>query len=360
MNFLRILAIAQKETLQALRYPATFLIAFLFPLLLLFLMGYALNLDIKNLNIGVFNATNDKSVNELLGKISANKYFNLRSAQSAENLKEELEKKEIVIFLLIRNNGPKLEFSIFADGSYPNQALVATQYLEGIIKGWQSEFLKNSKQSQIIQRLWFNESANSWNFLIPGSTAIIITLIGTLLTSLIIAREYEQGNTEVLFTTPLKIGEFIIGKILPYFILAMLSMLLCVMVARFWYEVPFRGSFVLLFVLGGIYTLCSLGIGLFISAATKNQFLAAQISMIAGFLPTFILSGYIFEVENMQKIIQPLTYIVPAKYYINIINDLFLVGNLYQNYAENLAILLCFTIFIFVILKSKVRRRLDE
>ncbi|CUU89887.1 ABC transporter permease [Campylobacter hyointestinalis subsp. hyointestinalis] len=237
MSFKRIFALALKESLQALRDPSTALIALLLPLILLFLMGYAVSLDAKNIPFGLVSFSGSKDAKEITSKFSASNFFDTKMSYDKNELIGDLEAGKISGFLVIDDDKSGLKFQIITDGSEPNSANLIKQYASSII----------SSKNTIDSRFWFNEKLSSRYFLIPGSIAVIMTLIGTLLTSLIVAKEWERGTMELLMTTPLSNLEIILGKLIPYFVLAMLSVLICFFVAYFWYEIPFRGSILYFF-----------------------------------------------------------------------------------------------------------------
>lgn len=349
MSFKRIFALALKESLQALRDPSTALIALLLPLILLFLMGYAVSLDAKNISFGLVSFSGSKDAKEITSKFSASNFFDTQMSYDKNELIGDLETGKISGFLVIDDDKSGLKFQIITDGSEPNSANLIKQYASSII----------SSKNTIDSRFWFNEKLSSRYFLIPGSIAVIMTLIGTLLTSLIVAKEWERGTMELLMTTPLSNLEIILGKLIPYFVLAMLSVLICFFVAYFWYEIPFRGSIFILFLLSFIYLFPALCIGLLISTLAKNQFVAAQVSILVGFLPAFLLSGFIFEINNMPNLLQYVAKVVPATYFVSSLGNIFLVGDSYEIFIKDALCMLLIgsVLFAFVILKSK--RRLD-
>jgi ABC-2 type transport system permease protein len=187
-----------------------------------------------------------------------------------------------------------------------------------------------------------------------------MTLIGTLLTSLVVAREWERGTMEALMATPALISEIIIGKLIPYFFLAMGSLVLCFLIVYFWYEIPFYGSLSILFLMGALYLIPSLCFGLLISVVTKNQFVAAQIAIVASFLPALLLSGFLFEIENMPYWLQIVTYIVPAKYFVNSIQTLFLAGDVYEIFIKSFIGIAILGALLFVIVLKKSKKSLDD
>jgi ABC-2 type transport system permease protein len=207
-------------------------------------------------------------------------------------------------------------------------------------------------------RYWFNAPLLSRYFLIPGSIVIILTMIGTLLTALVISREWERGTMEAMMATPATMGEILVGKLVPYALLGICSMVICFLVSYFWYEIPFRGSLVVLFAMGVLYMLPSLSIGLLISVVSKNQFQSAQMAMVASFLPAFLLSGFLFEIQNMPQWLQTITYVIPARYFVDSIQTMFLAGNVWSVFVQSAIGIFLVGIFFFAIVLMKSKKGL--
>jgi ABC-2 type transport system permease protein len=238
-------------------------------------------------------------------------------------------------------------------------------YAAGIIQTWQQQQTYENglvayKPPIVLEpRFWYNPELKSCNFLVPGSIAIIMTLIGTLLTALVIAREWERGTMEAMLTTPVTVPQMLLGKLIPYFGLGLCSVVICWLVAVLWYEVPFRGSFLVLILTSSAFLLAALGQGLLISSLSRDQFLAAQISIMSAFLPAFMLSGFIFEISSMPKPIQYITYLVPARYLITNLQTLFLVGNIWSLLIKNVLCILAIGSVFFSITLARTTKRLD-
>ncbi len=213
---------------------------------------------------------------------------------------------------------------------------------------------------QVVQRIWFNEGAISRNFLVPGLITLIMTLIGTLLTALVVAREWERGTMEAILVTPLRRIDLLLGKVLPYFTLGLVGMGLSVAVAVTLFQVPFRGSIGALILLSSIFMLASLGFGLMISAAIRIQFVAAQISIVAGYLPALFLSGLLFDLESTPRFIQIISYAVPAKYFVAISHTLFMAGDIWSVLLPNALALTLMALFFITMAFRKIRKRLEE
>ncbi|MDR0407630.1 MAG: ABC transporter permease [Campylobacteraceae bacterium] len=359
MNKKRLKALIKKESLQIIRDPSALLIVFVLPLLLLFLMGYAVSLDAKNIPIGIVSKSDSTHAVSLLESFRGSKYFVVNEGKSKAFFMDMLQNNKIKAVLEIdskfgRENNYKVQ--ILVDATEPNLAGFIQKYASNIISIWaRQNAVVTALDTKIESRYWFNTSVSSVFFLIPGSIVIVMTMIGTLLTSLVVAREWERGTMEAIMATPTSMLEIIVGKIIPYFALAMWSLLLCFLIAYFWYKVPFRGSLLILFLMGAIYLFPALTSGLLISTFTKNQFIAAQASLVTSFLPAYLLSGFLFEIENMPEWLQVLTYIVPARYFVNSIQTLFLAGNIYEIFLKSVfgIIVIGAVLFLIVFVKSK-------
>ena len=223
---------------------------------------------------------------------------------------------------------------VIADGSEPNTANFMQNYAQGAYQNWLnqeavSSGLKGLYLAQIQARYWYNEQLESRFFLLSGSLAIIMTLIGTLLTALVVSREWERGTMEALMSTPVRIRDLVAGKVIPYFVLGMMSMTICAVVSTVGYGLPLRGDWWVLGIVSAAFLFCALGMGLLISTLAKNQVIASQIAIVVGFLPAYILSGFLFEISSMPVLIQWLTYVIPAKYFVQCLQTLFMVGNVW-------------------------------
>jgi ABC-2 type transport system permease protein len=208
-------------------------------------------------------------------------------------------------------------------------------------------------------RFWYNEELESRNFLIPGSFAIIMTLIGTLLTALVVSREWERGTMEAMMSTPVSIVELVVGKLIPYYILGFFSLAICVGFSLLLYDLPLRGTFFTLALVSGIFLFSALGMGLLISTISKNQTVASQIALVVGFLPAFMLSGFIFEIASMPYWIQLLTYILPARYFVSSLLTIFLVGDVWRLIIYNAIPMIVMGLFLFIATARKTVKRLD-
>jgi ABC-2 type transport system permease protein len=369
----RIKALIKKEFYQIIRDPSSILIAFIFPLILLFIYGVGVSLDIDNLKVGVVMEDTNSDAQSFMLSMRNSKYFSLTVDRDKEKLQKDLVAGKLrgivtipFYFSQYKERHPEKTAPIFvvADGSEPNTANFVQNYVLGVWNTWNIEKgindgVKNASIINIQPRFWFNDQLDSRYFLIPGSIAIIMTLIGSLLTALVVSREWERGTMEALMTTPVTMRDIYISKIIAYFCLGLISMLICAIVSIFIFEVPFRGSILALMLVSAIFLLTALGIGMLISTLTKNQFLASQISIITAFLPAFMLSGFIFEISSMPLIIRIITYIVPARYMVSSLQTLFLVGNVWELLLFNIGIMSVIGIVFFLIIFTRTVKRLD-
>jgi ABC-2 type transport system permease protein len=272
----RLATLMRKESLQVVRDPSSILIAFVLPTVLLFLFGYGVSLD------------------------KASRYFDVAVARDRRAFEEDLVLGRVRGLIVVpatftadfaARKSPAVQ--VIVDGSDPNTASFVQNYTQGVVANWAAlrgaETSAHAPAISVQQRFWFNAELKSRNFLVPGSIAIVMTLVGTLLTSLVVAREWERGTMEAIMATPVTATELLAGKIVPYFILGLTSMTLCVVIAVLLFGVPFRGSLPALYALSAAFLVPALGQGLLISAATKNQFLASQAALISAFLPAFLL-----------------------------------------------------------------------
>lgn len=364
MKFRRFWALLIKESLQILRDPSAILIAVVLPLILLFLMGYAVSLDSKRIPLGIVSANQNTQARDLVAAFAGSPFFIVDSSTDKRKFLEKMQRGEIrgIIELDSRfGENRTYGIQIIADGSEPNSAGLLQKYAGGVVQQWSRDALGQGREMSIAieSRYWFNPPVSSRYFLLPGSIAVVMTLIGILLTALVVAREWERGTMEAIMATPSSMVEIIVGKLVPYFFLGMGSMLLCFTVAYFWYAIPFQGSLWMLFVLSAVYLFPALSIGLFISTTAKNQFVAAQASLIAGFLPAFLLSGFLFEISNMPEWLQILTHIVPARYFVESLQTIFLAGDLYTIFLKDIAGMFAVGMFFFLLVLKKSRKGLD-
>ncbi len=335
----RIITMARKETLQIVRDPSSILIAFVLPLLLLFMFGFGISLDANTVRIGVVVEDARPDARSLAQSFQASRYFDVTLAFDRRAVEEELVAGRLRGIVVIpsdfterlRRQNPSA-VQIITDGSQPNTAQFVANYARGVYAVWQDKYLRDEGRNpppsiESQPRFWFNAELTSRYNLVPGSTAVVMTIIGTLLTALVIAREWERGTMEAVLATPISRIELLLSKIAPYFALGMGSLILCAVAAVFIFGVPFRGSVFALGVVAAAFLLPALGQGLLISAVTKNQFVASQLALFTGFLPATLLSGFVFEISSMPELIRVITMFIPARYFVTSLQTLFLAGD---------------------------------
>jgi ABC-2 type transport system permease protein len=369
----RLRALVVKELAQIVRDPSTVLIALVLPLILLFMFGYAVSLDTARTRIALVQQDSSGPALRLVQAFVASPSFEVSGARSMAEVRDSMVAGRVRALVVIpsdlgaqvkRGRLPSLQ--VVTDGSQPNTASFAAAHAQGVFRAWAADERlgasppgRSAPQIELSARYWYNPGLRSRYFLVPGSIAIVMTMIGTLLTALVVAREWERGTMEAIMATPLRMAEFIGSKVLPYFVLALASMALCTGIAVFAFGVPFRGSFLALLAIASAFLLPALGLGLFISAATKNQFVASQVALLSAFLPTFLLSGFIFEITSMPWPIQVITYAVPARYLIPALHTVFLAGDLWGLILPNIGIMIGFGLLFFLLSFRVTRRSLD-
>src|SRR4030043_1695163 len=344
MKFSRTWAIARKEWFHIFRDGRSLGLVILMPVLLMLLFGYAVSLDVKKVPMGVLDRDRSQESLSFIHRFSASPYFHLRFfAQDEKEIGRFIDGGEVKMGLVLPwdfskkiKAGRKATVQVLLDGSDSNTANIILTYVQGIAREYNLEktFLKierlgGQKPKPPVEgrpRIWFNEELESKNYFIPGLVAVIMSIIGVLLTGQVIVREWERGTMELLISTPVRKEELIIGKLFPYFLLGLLDLLLSVLMGTWVFEVPFRGSLALLFLLSCIYISVALALGMTISTVAKTQILANQMAMVIGFLPTFLLSGFTFVIANMPIWLQIITYGIAPRYYVTILKEIFLKG----------------------------------
>lgn len=365
-DLVRLWALIRKETIQMVRDPSTFLIAGILPALLLFLFATAVSLDIKNVPIALVRETDSVKAQSLSSAYSGSKYFIVHPVRSRDAGQKAIVAGKVKAIVIIPANfdsrsktpnlGPLVE--IIANGGEPNTGRFVANMAAAVADNWaatNSNLLakRATPMVEIMPRFWFNAELDSRRSLIPGAIAIVMNMIGTLLTSMVIAREWERGTMEAIMATPSNVLEILIGKILPYFALGMVAVMICTISAIVFYHVPMRGSWFALLLLSAAFLIPSLGQGILISAATKDQFSAAQISVFSGFLPAMMFSGFLYETSSMPWPLALISHIVPAKYYVESIRTVFLVGDVWSIFLPSIGYMLAIgAVFLFLAAKN--------
>ena len=372
----RLWALCRKESYQIVRDPSSILVAFIMPVVLLFIMGYAVNLDAAAVRIGLYNNDSGLAAQTFANTLQATSAFEVHRSASLADLKAQLAQGQlrgIVVIqhdfsaMVLRGQGGSA-IQVLVDGAEPNTASFIAAYVQGVWRQWQLASAQNTATTtptsthaliNIQTRAWFNPSTVSRNYLVPGSIAIVMTIIGALLTSMVVAREWERGTMEALLATPVTRTELLLSKVLPYYLLGILAMLLCLGVAVGIMNVPFRGSILELIGMTSLFLGSALGLGLFLSTLFRNQFNAAQAALTSAFLPAMMLSGVIYEISSMPVVLQWLTRLLPARYFANALQTEFQAGHVGALVWVDATFLFLLSVFWLGMTALKTRRSLD-
>lgn len=372
LSWRRVRALCVKETRQIVRDPSSWLIAVVIPLLLLFIFGYGINLDSSKLRVGVLLEQQSQEALDFTHTLTGSPYIDAAISDNRQQLIEMMQAGRIRGLIVVPVDfdkkmarvGDDAPIQVITDGSEPNTANFVQGYVEGIWQIWQQQRAEDNGQDfqpliDVQTRYWFNPAAISQHFIIPGAISIIITVVGAILTSLVVAREWERGTMEALLSTQVTKTELLLSKLLPYQVLGSFVMVLCMVVTVYVLDVPYHGSLWLLALVTSLYLATALGMGLLISTVTRNQFNAAMISLNAAFLPAIMLSGFVFEIDSMPVAIQVVTYVIPARYFVESLQTLFLAGNIMPVIISNLVLLILSALVFIGLTALKTRRRLD-
>ena len=368
---MRLRGLVRKECYQILRDPSSIAIAFLMPVFLLLIFGYGISLDAEHVPIAVVVEQPDADTAGLAARFAGSRYFAPVFMHDMGEAEGELRAMRVNAIVhvqsdfasrLRRSDGAPIQ--LIVNGTDANTARLMIGYVQGVWQGWLGKraMERGSRLGAplaIDQRVWFNSELRSRNYLVPGLIAIIMTLIGALLTALVMAREWERGTMEALMVTPVTMGEVLLGKVLPYFLLGLGGMAVSVAMGLWLFGVPLMGSPWLLFAVSSLFLLAALGMGLLISTATRSQFLAGMVAIITTFLPAFLLSGFIFDIGSMPLLVQAITRILPARYFVASLQTLFLAGNVWSVILPNAAALAVFAAVFLGASRRMMRKRLD-
>jgi ABC-2 type transport system permease protein len=369
MKLLRVKAIAKKELIQIWRDPLSLAMAFLMPVILLFIYGYAITFDIDKISTVVFDRDNSSLSREFVSQFHESRYFRVRSyVDSYRELDPFLDSGKAKVAIVIPEDfsknilrGLNAQVEVLIDGSDSNTATIAQGYAIVITENF-SQRTRGARITPFIDsknRVWYNNELKSRNFIIPGLISIIMAVIIALLISLTIAREWDRGTMEQLISTPVKTSELILGKLIPYFLIGFIDTIVTVLMSTVVFHVPLRGSITLLLFLSSIFLFGGLCFGILISIAGRTQLVASQAALITSFLPAFLLSGFIFSISNMPKPLQIITYFIPARYFVTILKGIFLKGsNLKILFMESLLLTL-FAVLVFIAANRKFKKRID-
>jgi len=377
MSLTRLLAIARKEVVQILRDVRSLIIVVLMPGVLVLLFGYGVSLDLKGLPVYVLDQDDSQQSQDLLKHFQASEYFHVEHVVAGyKELTRAIDdghaKMGIVIpwdFSQRLRDGRLIEIQAIVDGSDDNSANVLIGYTEAVVQGYSAQMQINWLRERGISiqpaamnvetRTWYNEDLESSAFIIPGVLALVMSVIGAFLTSLTISREWERGTMEQLISTPVTTMEIMLGKLAPYFVLGMFDTVISALIAIHWFHVPFRGSWATLMVASAMFMVVVLSLGFFISVLAKSQFAASQIALLITFLPAFLLSGFLFSIEQMPVVLQWITRILPARYYVSVLKKIFLKGTPAAMLYADLIPLVVFTFVLALVATRSFHKRLE-
>ena len=373
MNIAIVKTFVKKEFKQIIRDISSILIAFVLPLILLFLFGFGVNFDTNTVKIGIVDQSNSVESRNFIQSLKNTKYLDTSFYKTTNEAEKFLIGGKIRGYVVIPVNyeielkkklNPKIQ--IITDGTEPNTAKFASTYIQGAYfsnlqyENSRKGNLEKTKTISAINRSWYNPALKSTYFILPGSLAIIMTMTGTILTALVIAREWERGTMEAILTTNITKGEFILAKYIAYFVLGFLSILFCLFLIIVVFKVPFRGSYIALFITSSLFMLTGLGVGLLISTTFKDQFTSSQIAGTIGFMPSMMLSGLIYEIDSMPFLIRTISNVIPAKYYVSAATSLFLSGTILKIIIFNSIYMLIFAALTAILIYKNTTERLEN
>ncbi len=364
----RIRALVRKESWQLLRDPSSIGIGIVMPIALLILFGYGINLDVKNVPVVIVMEDDSAAARGIASAFELSDYFSAMPVKTMAQARDMLMSARANAIVRVPSDFSRslelgnAQVQVIVNGADSNTARISLGYAQGAVSVWaQKEAARSGNSVGLItveSRLWFNEANDSTYFLVPGLIVLVMTLIGSMLTALVMAREWERGTFEALFVTPVNSFEILLGKTVPYFLLGLAGLALCIAGSKLLFGVPLRGSLAILTVVSMLYLLVALGLGLVISSATKNQFIASQVTMLVTFLPAMMLSGFMYDPRSMPFAVQAITYIFPARYFVKLLQTLFLAGNIWSVILPNAAVLAGMAVALLALSVRLTRKRI--
>ncbi|MDY0221967.1 MAG: ABC transporter permease [Desulfobacterium sp.] len=376
MKPIRVWAVARKEFIHIFRDPRSLGMAIAIPMLLLVLFGYALKLDVDNVPIVVWDRSESHASREFISRFDGSAYFSIKDyVRTYPEVEHAIDSAQALVALVIPedfarriDSGRTAGVQLIVDGSDSNTATIAMGYADAIASAYSQDVaLREVRRSgardlqvptDLRLRTWYNQDMESKNYIIPGLIAVIMMVIAALLTSLTVAREWESGTMEQLISTPVKGSELILGKFIPYFVIGMFDVLMSVLTGEFIFNVPLRGSVILLFGMAAVFLTGALSMGMVISILARGQLLASQLAMVLTFLPSFLLSDFMYAISNMPRPIQMMTYLIPARYFVVLLKGIYLKGvGLPILWTEGL-LLVIFSVLMVVWANLKFKKKL--
>ncbi len=371
MIMMRLMGLIRKEAYEIVRDPSSIAIAFILPLALLFIFGYGVSLDARDIPIAVVVDHPTTLTASFVGELQCSPWFHPTSYPSEARAEQAVMDGHAAAIVWLRSDFTRLALSsshapihVIVNGVDANQARIIENYLNGAWIAWleQRAVIQGMRLSAPVAaeaRVWFNPAMRSRDYLVPGLIAIIMTLIGALLTALVVAREWERGTMEGIMVTPAGKMELLLGKLIPYFVLGMGGMLFSTIMAVFLFRVPLRGSIAVLIACSSLFLLTALGMGLLISILARSQFVAGMVAIVATFLPAFILSGFLFDIHSMPRVVQLLTHVIAARYFVGILQTVFLAGDIRTIIVSNCLGLGILCLLFLGLAIIRFRKRLD-
>jgi ABC-2 type transport system permease protein len=368
----RVKAVARKELLHVVRDWRSLGMGVFIPLMLLLLFGYALTLDVDRIPTVVWDRDATPQSREFLSHFSASRYFSIVGhASDYGEIEDAIDRRDAAMALVVPTDFARrlsrqepVKVQAILDGSDPNTASYAIAYAEGVAARFSAAVAVSPSRHaggmiELRPRVWFNQEMESRNYILPGVIAIVMMVIGALLTSLTVAREWETGTMEQLIATPLTRGELILGKLIPYFMIGMFDLAVCLLAGKFVFHLPFRGSLPLLILLSALFLAGILSFGMLLSVTTRNQLLSSQLALVTTVLPAFLLSGFVFPIENMPLPIRAVTHVVSARYYISILRGIFLKATGLPSLLSEVAFLAIFVVVVLALAVIRFRKRIE-
>jgi ABC-2 type transport system permease protein len=361
MNLRRLVALTRKEFRQLLRDSSNLAIGVLLPIVLILIFGYGLSLDVKNAPIAIVMEDSSPTASEAVAGLQLSPVFSPVMVGSMHEAEQLMLARRVDAIVRVPSNfaselaAGKGRIQLLVHGSEANRATIIMNYASAALARPRGPVQGVS----IEQRMWFNAANTSTWYLVPGLIVLIMTLVGAFLTALVMAREWERGTLEALFVTPVRPAEILLAKIIPYFCVGMGGLVLCLLAARLLFDVPMQGSLVLLLLSSMLYLFVAVGMGLLISSVTRNQFLASQVALLTSFMPSLMLSGFLFDLRNVPAVVRGVGHILPATYFMELVKTLFLAGNVWPLILRNCAILAVYAVVLLGLARFVTRKKLD-
>lgn len=368
----RFTALLRKETRQMLRDRSNLAVGLLLPVVLILLFGYGLSFDVKNAPVAVVMEDHSPQARDMMAGLQGSRYIAPVWMTSMVEAEQRMRAGEVNAIVRVpqdfsrelgRGQG---RIQLVLNGVDSNTAAAVEGYVGGALATWAQQQADRAGGKpngvgsvQVVQRMWFNEANTSTWYLVPGLIALVMTLIGAFLTSLLIAREWERGTLEPLFVTPVRPLEIVLAKLVPYLAVGAIDLAMCLLAAHFLFEVPMRGSLVVIVIASMLYLAVSLLLGLFISGRTRNQFEASQMALLTSFMPAMMLSGFVFDLRNVPVVVQVISQLLPATHFMGLIKTLFLAGNHWPMILRDGGILALYVLVLLFATRRTLRKTLD-